>query len=50
MKRNIYFHENNPERVFIEVEKGGFNAFTLLPLSLLKSPLSLFTLLSFQPS
>lgn len=24
MKKNIYFHENNSERVFIEVEKGAF--------------------------
>ena len=24
MKRNIYFNENNSERVFIEVEKGAF--------------------------
>ena len=50
MKRNIYFHENNSEKVFIEVEKGGFYGFTLLALSLLKSPFSLFILLSFQPS
>ena len=49
MKRNIYFHENNSEKGIYRSLKGGFNGFTLLPLSLLKSPFSLFTLLSFQP-
>lgn len=50
MKRNINFHENNSEKGIYRSLKGGFNGFTLLALSLLKSPFSLFTLLSFQPS
>ena len=50
MKRNIYFHENKLEKDIYRSLKGGFNGFTLLALSLLKSPFSLFTLLSFQPS
>ena len=50
MKRNIYFHENNSEKGIYRNLKGDFNGFTLLALSLLKSPFSLFTLLSFQPS
>lgn len=24
MKRNVFIHENNSKRVFIEVEKGAF--------------------------
>ena len=50
MRRNIYFHENNSEKGIYRSLKGGFNGFTLLALSLLKSPFSLFILLSFQPS
>lgn len=50
MKRNIYFHENNSEKGIYRSLKGGFYGFTLLALSLLKKPFSLFTLLSFQPS
>ncbi len=50
MKRNIYFHENNSEKDIFRSLKGGFYGFTLLTLSLLKNPFSLFILLSFQPS
>ena len=50
MKRNIYFHENNSGKGIYRNRKGGFYGFTLLALSLLKSPFSLFILLSFQPS
>ena len=45
MKRNIYFHENNSEKGIYRSLKGGFYGFTLLALSLLKNPFSLFTLL-----
>ena len=50
MKRNIYFHENNSEKGIYRSLKGGFYGFTLLALSLLKSPFCLFLLLSVQPS
>ena len=50
MKRNIYFHENNSEKNIYRSLKENFYGFTLLALSLLKSPFSLFTLLPFQPS
>lgn len=50
MKKNVCFHENNSEKGIYRSLKGGFNGFTLLALSLLKSPFSLFTLLPFQSS
>ena len=50
MKINSFLRENNSEKGIYRSLKGGFYGFTLLALSLLKSPFSLFTLLSFQPS
>ena len=50
MKRNIYFHENKSEKGIYRSRKGGFYGLTLLALSHLKSPFSLFILLSFQLS
>ncbi len=46
MKINISFHENNSEKGIYRSLKGGFNGFTLLALSHLKSP---FSLLFFYP-
>ena|GEM_PF-6167756 len=48
MKRNIYFHENNSEKGIYQSLKGGFYGFTLLALSLLKSPLSLLLFYPFS--
>ena len=50
MKRNVFIHENNSGKGIYRSRKGGFYGYTLLALSLLKSPFSLIILLSFQPS